>query len=60
MNVSNIIPKQYLAVCEKSSQAICVVHDLVNTNRKPKYLTSSEYDADSFTDVRFAHTEERL
>lgn len=58
MAVSNA-SKQYLAVCERAKHAICVVHDLANPTRKPKMLTSTEYTASEFIDVKFAHSAER-
>lgn len=45
--------KRYLAVCERSTQAICVVYELSTMKRK-RILTSAEIAASEFTSIAFA------
>lgn len=56
--VSNV-PRKYLAVCERAKQAVCIIYDLTQ-QKKPRYLTSNEYTATEFVDVKFAYSEEKL
>jgi hypothetical protein len=51
--------KRYLAVCERSTQAICFVYDM-HTLKRRRVLTSSELQANEFTQVSFAYSEEKL
>ena len=51
--------KKSLAVCEQSTQALCVVYEL-NTLKRRKILTSSELQSREFTQVSFAYSEEKL
>lgn len=51
--------KRYLAVCERSSQAICVIYDLVTLKRK-RVLTSAEVNAGEFISLGFALSQDKL
>ena len=51
--------KKYLAVCETSAQALCVVYEL-NTLKRRKILTSNELQSREFTQVSFAYSEEKM
>ena len=51
--------KRYLAVCEKSAQALCIVYEL-NTLKRRRILTSSELTSSEFTQASFAYSEEKL
>ena len=51
---------KYLAVCERSQQAICLIYEL-GTLKRRRILTSSESAATEFIDVKFtAQTEDKL
>ena len=43
---------KYLAVCERSQQAICLIYELGTLERR-RILTSSESAATEFIDVKF-------
>ena len=49
---------KYLAVCEKSTQAVCFIYDVIQGKRK-KVLTSVDCAADSFTGVNFARSSDK-
>lgn len=51
--------KRYLAVCERHTQAICVIYDLVTLKRK-RFLTAAEASATEFTDLSFATSSDKL
>lgn len=51
--------KRYLAVCERSTQAICIVYDL-NTLKRKRILTSAEIAATEFTSISFATSADKL
>ena len=45
--------KKYVAICEKAERALCTVYDL-NTLKRKKTLTSSDYQAKEFLSVAFS------
>ena len=51
--------KKFMAVCERSHQAICFVYEL-NTLKRRRVITSSESVSKEFIDVKFAYSEEKL
>lgn len=51
--------KRYLAVCERSTQAICIIYDL-NTLKRKRVLTSIEVNASEFTSLSFAQSADKL
>jgi len=51
--------KKFLAVCERSQQAVCFVYE-VNTLKRRRVLTSTELEAKEFIDCKFSYTEEKL
>ena len=50
--------KKFLAVCERSERAICLVYD-VTTMKRRKVLTSTDYNSREFVSVAFAPTNEK-
>lgn len=50
--------KRWLAVCERSDRAVCSVFD-VNTLKRRKILTSTEYQSKEFVSVNFAASNEK-
>ena len=51
--------KKYLALCERSEQAVCFVYE-VNSLKRRRILTSDDFNAKEFIDVKFAHSDEKL
>lgn len=50
--------KKFLAVAEKAERAICCVYD-VQTLKRRKILTSTDYNSKEFVSVNFAPTAEK-
>jgi len=50
--------KKFLAVCEKSERAVCSVFD-VNSMKRRKILTSTDYNSKEFVSVNFAPSNEK-
>lgn len=50
--------KRFLAVCEKAEKAVCSVFD-VNTLKRRKILTSTDYNSKEFVSVNFAPSNEK-
>ena len=51
--------KKFLAICERSQQAVCFVYEVASLKRR-RIITSSESIAKEFIDVRFAHSEDKM
>ena len=53
--------RKFLAVCERSQQAICLIYEL-NSLKRRRILTSSESPAQEFIDVKFtaSQSEDKL
>ena len=51
--------KKFMAVCERSHQAVCFVFEL-NTLKRRRVITSTESVAKEFIDVKFAYSDEKL
>ena len=51
--------KKFLALCERSAQAICFIYEVATLKRR-RVLTSSEIQAKEFIDCKFAYSEEKL
>lgn len=58
--------KKYVAICEKSERAICLIWDISGISANPvvqpkrkKVLTSADYNAKEFISVAFAPSNEK-
>lgn len=52
--------RRFLAVCERTNQAIVFIYDLVYPSRKRKVITNNELKASEFQSIGFVNPTDKL